>query len=444
MFIGGGSGWSYDSAGPVLNPDTTYHLVVSFDGTHARLYVNGALVSTGPATTMAPDDGMDVMRFGAYSTGPGQYWPGTLDDASFYPSVLTAGQVQAHYQASVYGGMATTGATGVVTNATTTPTSTSTPTLAAATTTPTPTSTPTASRTPTSTATPPAATATPTNTPTVAAATATPTATAAAPSNSSPPTISGVSQLGQTLTLNEGTWTGSPPLTYRYQWRRCDSSGGSCADIAGATARTYVLTSADVGSTMRALVIASNGASATAYTSAVVGDTPSSFWRFDEASGALVDTRGGQNGTYLGSPQRTAPGLLAGDPDTAVLLNGSSQYLDVPAVVGWTPATFSLEILVRPSALPVNKTIWATQGALTGWWLNTGPTGVVRMFIGGGSGWSYDSAGPVLNPDTTYHLVVSFDGTHARLYVNGALVSTGPATTMAPDDGMDVMRFGAY
>ena len=48
---------------------------------------------------MAPNGGANVMRFGAFSTGPGQYWPGTLDDASFYPAVLTPSQVQAHYDA---------------------------------------------------------------------------------------------------------------------------------------------------------------------------------------------------------------------------------------------------------------------------------------------------------------------------------------------------------
>ena len=54
------------------------------------------------------------MRFGAFSTGPGQYWPGTLDDASFYPAVLSASQVQAHYDASITGGTATSTATAPV------------------------------------------------------------------------------------------------------------------------------------------------------------------------------------------------------------------------------------------------------------------------------------------------------------------------------------------
>ena len=200
----------------------------------------------------------------------------------------------------------------------------------------------------------------------VSAQTAVVTSTTTAPVNIAPPTISGSPQVGQTLTTTDGTWSGTPPLSFAYQWRRCNSSGAACTDIAGATSRTYVLTSADAGLTLRAVVTASNSSTQTAYVSTVVSDGASSYWRFDDASGPLTDMQGGQNGTYLGSPQRNAAGLLVNDPDTAVALNGTSQYLDVPANPAWTPQSFSIEILVRPSALPVNKTIWATQGALTG------------------------------------------------------------------------------
>ena len=79
----------------------------------------------------------------------------------------------------------------------------------------------------------------------------------AAPTNTAPPTVSGSPEEGQTLTATTGTWTGSP-TSYAYQWQDCNSSGASCSNISGATASTRVLTSSDVGHTLRIVVKAIN------------------------------------------------------------------------------------------------------------------------------------------------------------------------------------------
>lgn len=81
-----------------------------------------------------------------------------------------------------------------------------------------------------------------------------------APANTAPPVISGSPTEGQTLTAANGTWSGTAPITYAYQWQRCDTNGASCAAIAGATGQAYKLTAADVGRTIRAAVTASNQA----------------------------------------------------------------------------------------------------------------------------------------------------------------------------------------
>jgi hypothetical protein len=81
------------------------------------------------------------------------------------------------------------------------------------------------------------------------------------------PTIQGPATVGQTFEAEAGTWAGSQPIAFAYQWQRCDEDGEGCADVEGATGSRYTLVGPDVGSTMRVLVTASNVAGSTETTS---------------------------------------------------------------------------------------------------------------------------------------------------------------------------------
>ena len=79
-----------------------------------------------------------------------------------------------------------------------------------------------------------------------------------APANTGQPDPSGTAQEGQTITVNNGTWAGTAPITYTYAWQRCTPGTGSCTFISGETKSSYELVKADVGFQMRAEVTASN------------------------------------------------------------------------------------------------------------------------------------------------------------------------------------------
>ena len=116
-------------------------------------------------------------------------------------------------------------------------------------------------------------------------------ASSAAPANTVPPTITGTPTVGQTLTAQDGTWTNSP-TSYTYQWMRCNGGGNKCANIAGATQKTYTLVAADAGHTIKVQVTATNASGSASATSAPT---------------AAVAT-----GTSSAAPKNTSPPTISG------------------------------------------------------------------------------------------------------------------------------------
>jgi sugar lactone lactonase YvrE len=90
----------------------------------------------------------------------------------------------------------------------------------------------------------------------------------AAPANMSAPTIEGAARDGETLSASIGSWSGTPPLTYAYQWQDCNALGESCVAIAGATSSTYVLEPGDEGASIEVVVTATNAQGTTSASSA--------------------------------------------------------------------------------------------------------------------------------------------------------------------------------
>ncbi len=89
------------------------------------------------------------------------------------------------------------------------------------------------------------------------------------PKNTALPTIGGALKNGQLLSVTNGTWTGSEPISYTYQWQLCLL--GSCSDIAKATSQTFLLGGLSLGSALRAVVTAKNAAGSVPATTAITG-----------------------------------------------------------------------------------------------------------------------------------------------------------------------------
>ena len=74
-----------------------------------------------------------------------------------------------------------------------------------------------------------------------------------APVNTVAPEITGVAQTDQKVTCSKGTWTGTPTITFAFQWKR------NGVNIGSATNLTYVLVPDDVGTNITCQVTATNG-----------------------------------------------------------------------------------------------------------------------------------------------------------------------------------------
>jgi len=133
--------------------------------------------------------------------------------------------------------------------------------------------------------------------------------TTAAPSNTSLPSISGSARDGSDLTASHGSWTGSP-TSYAYAWLRCDTQGGSCSAIGGATSRIYTVQTADVGSRIRVQVTATNSSGSGKATS--------------RPTSTVVPTGS--------APKNTAPPPISGNPqEDSTLTVSAGSWSGTPA-----------------------------------------------------------------------------------------------------------------
>lgn len=197
-----------------------------------------------------------------------------------------------------------------------------------------------------------------------------------APVNTTRPSISGSAVEGNTVTASNGTWNGSTPITYAYQWVRCDATGAGCHNISDATSQTYTPTSLDVGNTVRVLVTATNsissGASISHQSSTI--RSQSSVQVTLNASASVV--------SYGASVMLT--GTVAGSSGDTVTILARPGIARTAQALGTTTTdsngNFSKTVIPRMKTVFTARALGAESQAVS---INVRPLLKVRHIVGG-------------------------------------------------------------
>jgi hypothetical protein len=182
----------------------------------------------------------------------------------------------------------------------------------------------------------------------------------AAPANTALPTITGLTQVGSTLTEHDGTWTGSPTPTLTYQWEQCNNSGASCSNIVGETNTTYVVAAGDAGKTIRVKVTGTNTVSSSTVESAATAliTVPPANTVLPSITGtaAVGQVLTGNDGTWTGSPTPTLTRKWR-RCDT-----GGANCVDISGATG---TTYTLVQADAGSTIRLHVTATSTSGTTT-------------------------------------------------------------------------------
>jgi hypothetical protein len=213
------------------------------------------------------------------------------------------------------------------------------------------------------------------------------------PVNTGQPTISGTAQQNQILNADPGTWTGTAPINFTYQWTRCDTAGANCSPIGGATQQSYTVAPGDVGSTLRVSVNASNAAGSAgpvvSAQTAVVTSAPS--------GGTVTFTlaAGSDDGDVTVRAATYPPSGAADAYDQGTVFTAARRF-----VVG-SYQVFDALLRFDTSSLPDNATVTAATLKVR---VNAKTDADNRNLVGEwypASQWPIDAADWTLNPGTT-------------------------------------------
>jgi hypothetical protein len=186
---------------------------------------------------------------------------------------------------------------------------------------------------------------------------------AAAPVNDLAPSLSGTAVQGRVLSGFAGGWNASPPPAIALQWTRCDSAGGNCSTLSGATGATYRPVAADVGSTLRLRVTASNASGKLALSS-----LPTVAILAGPAVAQMGDTSTGFTSVYVTSTTELASIFTA--PSSGTTSDFEFFARGAGGAQVFTPKVYSVVSGKKGSLLATGASVTVPRGTDGAWYVS--------------------------------------------------------------------------
>ncbi len=163
------------------------------------------------------------------------------------------------------------------------------------------------------------------------------------------------------------------------------------------------------------------------YRDLIMSDGPVAYWRLDGESGSTaVDEMGNHDGTYNGDPTLGASSLI--QSGTSAQFDGSDDYVDMGRPTEFTASylgsTLTVEVWAYLDDVSTDQYL-VSSGSGSGndnFVIAVMSDAALRFYVDSSNGQAWEDSGFVVETGKTYHMVMTYDGSAVRGYVNGNLV----------------------